>query len=48
MVINKRKVINFSIIALLLLMASGCENNKTKDDTTIHAKEFMQKSEQIV
>jgi type IV pilus assembly protein PilQ len=49
MVINKRKIINFSIVALLLLMASGCENNKNKDSNArIHAKDFIEKSKGIV
>jgi len=45
--INKRKIINFVATALVLLMVSGCENSKTKDNATIHAKEFMEKSAQI-
>jgi len=48
MVTNKKKIINSIVVALILFTVSGCENNKAKDDATIHAKEFMEKSNQVV
>lgn len=48
MVINTKKIITFVIATALLFTISGCENNKTKNNATIHAKEFMEKSEGVV
>jgi type IV pilus assembly protein PilQ len=48
MVINIKKIIVFSITTVLLVAVGGCENNKTQDKATIHAKEFMEKSEKVV
>jgi len=48
MVINTKKIITFVIATALLFTISGCENNKIKNNATIHAKEFMEKSEDVV
>jgi type IV pilus assembly protein PilQ len=46
--INIKKIIVFCMTTALLVSIGGCVNNKTEDKATIHAKEFMQKSEKVV
>mgnify|MGYP002725555639 CR=1 FL=1 len=46
--INMKKIITFFTTTILLIAIAGCANNITKNNSTIHAKEFMNKSEQVV
>ncbi len=46
--INMKKIITFFTTTTLLIAIAGCANNITKNNSTIHAKEFMNKSEQVV
>ena len=47
MAINNKIIMKSVVMMLMLIAVSGCENNKTKDDATIHAKEFMEKGSQV-